>query len=462
MAGGGEEMSLVALSIQDLLARRLERIDGLSVETHGPGSSTPPSRETLARLGSGAYLLTGELSPSPDPRRARLRVDLYDFRQAAEVSPVRLSEHDVPFLKSGEDLQKFLVLREAITRQVLERLSPFVATSAEDGAAPRNAEAYRLYLQALQPLREAICVGPAALALLERSLALDATFAPAWTELGWARYNSVSSCGETAENYRLALEACARGRELDPASPRALGLEAVVRVETGEPEKAYAILLAAEPSAGARPDVPFFESYVLNYAGFLERSQELVDEALRRDSTFLADGGWTPNAWLYRRELARFLELLPAGDSPLFRYYRGFAELGGGDRGSARAVLAPAFVAAPNDLFARLSEALLAVVDERLDRARAILDQIVLQREKTGARDGEFTFKVAQLYAAASERGKAIGQLALAVDQGFFCVPCFRNDPSIAGLLTETTAAKAIAQAERRRRAFGQRFGLAP
>jgi len=335
--------------------------------------------------------------------------------------------------------------------------------SPSAASAPRHPEAYRLYLQALQPLREAVCVGPTALALLERSLALDPEFAPAWGELGWARYNSVSSCGESGENYALALDAAARALAWDPDWKRALALQIVVWVETGEAERAYATLLARERQAApAGPEIPFFESYVLNYAGYLERSEALVEDALRRDPTFLAVGGWTPNAWLYRRDWDRFLELLPAGESPLFRYYRGFGELQRGRPGAAREVLEPAFRTAPNDLFARMSQALLALVEKRPDEARTLLDQLVLQRQTTGARDGEVTYKLAQLFALAGERHVAAAQAALAVEQGFFCTPCFEGDALLAPLLTDPAFAPSLARARERHLAFGRRFDLAP
>jgi DNA-binding winged helix-turn-helix (wHTH) protein/tetratricopeptide (TPR) repeat protein len=461
VGGADEELRLVALSLADLLSRRLGEVGGLELDTPGAGVPVAKASERgeLRALGAGAYLVAGELAPSTVPGRARLRLDLWDFRGAEEPAPVRLSEHDVPFLSEPGDLARFVVLRDSIARQVLERLLPAV-TLGPKSPAPRHPEAYRLYLQALQPLRQAVCVGPAALALLERSVALDPAFAPAWGELGWARYNSASSCGESGDNYELALTAARRALAQDPGWPRALGLVAVVEVESGRAEDAFAGLLAAERGAAAGPDVPFFESYALGYAGYLERSQALVEEALRRDPTFLADGGWTPNALLYRGEHDRFLELLPAGESPLFRFYRGLAELRRGREETARAVLAPAYAQAPNDLFARLAQALLDSHEGRSEEARTVLSQLALQRRQTGARDGEMTFKVAELYGLLGDHAKAAEQAELAIAQGFFCVPCFEGDPWLGEALADPAVSRALQGARDRHRAFGRRFAL--
>jgi DNA-binding winged helix-turn-helix (wHTH) protein/tetratricopeptide (TPR) repeat protein len=463
VSGSNPQLRLVALSVQDLLSRRLGEVQGVELENPGGGlpRAEPAPPAAMRTLAGGRCLVTGSLAPSTVPGRARLAVFLHDFRDAEEPVPVRLSDHDVPFLDDAGDLARFVALREAITAQVVGRLLPVVVSSPGPGSVPRHAEGYRLYLQALQPLRAAACVGPTAIHLLERSLALDPEFAPAWGELGWARYNSVSSCGESGDNYRLALQASERALRLDPHWPRALGLEAVVLVETGEAERAYARLLDSERTA-RRPgaDLPFFKSYVLSYAGFLARSQALVREALRRDPTFLADGGWTPNAWLYRREWDQFLELLPAAESPLFRYYRGWGELRRGRHEAARAILAPAFVGAPNDLFARLSQALLAILEQQPEEARTVLADLVLRRRRTAARDGEVSFKVAQLLALAGERQAATEQARLAIQQGFFCVPCFRDDPVLAPLAAEPALAAELARAEQRRTRFARRFGL--
>lgn len=461
--GGGREQHLLALSIQDLLSRRLAEVQGLEVDAAGASLPwiTVPSTATLAEWGRGAWLLAGELAPSTAEGRSRLSLDLHDFRRTGGTPPVRVSEHDLPLLTGDDEIERFVRLRDAIARQVLSRVLPAMLPDSRPGSSPGDVEAYRLYLEALQPLREAACVGPVTLALLERSVARDPEFAPAWSEVGWAHYNLVSACGESGDHYDAALAAARHARSLDPRSTRALGLEAAALVESGQAESAYEALFAADPAlAASAPDVPFFRSYVLAYAGFLDASRDELEEAVRRDPTFLADGGWTPNAWLYLAHWDRFLELLPAGSSPLFRYYRGLAELRRDRLAAAIEVLEPAYAEAPNDLFARLAQSLLATAQNRPAEAATLLDQLALQRRRTGARDGEVTFKIAQLYALAGRPDRAIEQAELAIRQGFFCTACFRADPALAPLAAEPRFDAALAEAEARRRAFATRFGL--
>lgn len=324
----------------------------------------------------------------------------------------------------------------------------------------RDPEAYRLYLDARAPLRQAVCEGRAALALLDRSLELDPDFAPAWEEYGWARYNLVASCGESGDNYGRALEAASRALALAPASARAASLRAAVLVETGRVEEAYAFLTAPGGPPPRDPELRFLRAYVLTYAGYLEPAAAIAEELAAEDPTFFLTSGWTPNALLYRGRTARFLELLVGGESPLQRYYRGAALNDSGRRHEALRELLPAFERHPGDLFARLAEAQAALLAGRTADALVLLRQLALQRERLGGSDGEFTFKLAQLFARAGEPAAALRELERAVGQGFFCPDCIAGAPALGPLAGRAELVAVAETAAARHRAFGERFGL--
>ena len=439
------ELALVALSIDDLLAHRLGAVPGLEVRTPagdlGPGL---PSRESPRALG-------GRLHRSGATGRVRLEVELIERVESGgqgdlgDRSPgnggVRrtvLGRFDVPFVDGSADLAVFVRVRDTVARRVLARvlsaIGPAIDLAPEPGLAPRDAEAYRLYLLALLDLREAGCVGDAAIGLLERSLERDPGFAPAWEELGWARYNLVSSCGESGENYALAAAAAGRALALAPGWARAAALEAVVLTETGRPEQAWRRLAAARRRAPSNLDLRFAEAYVLTYAGLLDQAAARIEQVAAADPTYLAVEGWTPNALLHRGrpgDPERFLELLPGAESPLFLFYRGYAEAQRGREAKARAVLAPVFRRQPGDLFARLAQAQLAILEGDRGQALLHLRQLALQRHAVGGSDGEVTYKLAQLLALAGSPDEAFGQLRLALAQGFFCPACLRKRPGL-------------------------------
>ena len=181
------------------------------------------------------------------------------------------------------------------------------------------------------------------------------------------------------------------------------------------------------------------------------------------DPTYLTVEGWTPNALLYRGrpgDPERFLQLLPGAESPLFLFYRGYAEALCGREAAARAALAPAFQQRPGDLFARLAQAQLAILEGERGEALLHLRQLALQRRALGGSDGEVTYKLAQLLALAGSPDEALGELRLAVDQGFFCPACLQNDPAWQDLRRAPGFRELARAARNRQAAFVERAGL--
>ncbi|MEO7795583.1 MAG: winged helix-turn-helix domain-containing protein [Thermoanaerobaculia bacterium] len=308
-------------------------------------------------------------------------------------------------------------------------------------------EAFRLYAQAQKALAGGSCVAHQAIADLERAIELAPTFAEAWEQLGWAKYNLVSSCGESGSAYPEALRAADRALELAPASTQALALKIAVLTETGEAEKAWEL---AAPRIGASAQIAFLAAYAATYRGDLERARALIEEVANRDATFFGREGWTPNALLYLGEPERFLTLLPEGSTPLARFYRGYALWRSGRPGEAAQELGPAFRERPSDPFARLAEALVAVIEGRSDDARLLLGQLALQRTRLAASDGEQSFRVAELLAAAGDRERALVEAERALGQGFFCSRCFSDAPAFAAFAGEARFAALVEGARRR------------
>jgi len=462
---GDGELQLVALAVLDLLTQRLAGTAGLRVRNPEflPPSAPPAGvvRERPRDAAEGAYAIAGDLRRSESGDRGRLRLQLVEPSAGREPRRTPLGEYEIPFLQSAPDLAAFAAAREAIVGQVLHLLLPALPLASSSVASPRDPEAYRLYLTALPHLRQVTCVGPVALDSLRRSVELDPRFAPAWEELGWARYGLVSSCGESADNYRLAAEAADRALRLAPFRPRATCLKAAVLVESGRAEEAYALLDAAHQRMPDDLDLVFARAYVLTYAGFLDEAVSLVETAAAADPTRSSTLAWSTNAYLHRGDVERFLALQLRSDSPLFRYYRGYAHVLEGRADEARRVLAPAFREHPSDVFARLAQALLEIVEGRPEAARLLVRQVVLQRRTVGGVDGEVTYKVALLLARAGAREEAEAQLRQAVDQGFFCPRCLEKEPSLAPLRTRPAYAESAARARERHVRFAQRFRLA-
>jgi serine/threonine protein kinase/Flp pilus assembly protein TadD len=212
----------------------------------------------------------------------RLQVTL----EVIDTESNRVLWRDTIGAKAGD----LIGLREQITAHLRQGLFPIFAASTvkENSSAPRNPEAYDLYLRASaisrdpQPNKQAIV-------MLTRAVALDPAYAPAWNALGVREYydGAYSDGGPAAiERARAAYE---RALQIDPSLTNAATNLVVLRVEAGDLagalDDASRILRLRPDSARAH----FTLGYVLRYTGALGDATRECDQALTLDPK---DPGW--------------------------------------------------------------------------------------------------------------------------------------------------------------------------
>ena len=276
--------------------------------------------------------------------------------------------------------------------------------------------------------------------------------------LGWAHDNQATACGQDGSHYDHAMAAAMRAAELAPELPASTPLRVAILVETGRVEEAYALVNETVRRFPDAPDVRYARAYALTYAGFIDEARRELQRVLELDPGYLTAGGWTPNVLLYEREWDRFLALLPATGTPLFRFYRGYALFQKGQLAEAREHVAPSFKLNPHDVFARFGQAMTAILGRQPNDAIAQIRQLARQRVELGSRDGEVTYKQAQLLALAGDRDGSLDELARAVAQGFFCARCFEQDPALESIRPTDRFRATLTAARERHRAFGSRF----
>jgi TolB-like protein len=177
-----------------------------------------------------------------------------------------------------------IAMREQITAKVRQGLLPALGASVavESATRPRNEEAYDLFLRSVSvshdpaPNRDAI-------AMLERSVAADPTYAPAWQALGVRYYYDATYSSGGEEMVQRSYAALERSLALDPDLISAASQLAVNRVERREPGKAYQAAKALVTRYPRNAQAHFALAYVLRYAGKLKESGDECDAALALD-----------------------------------------------------------------------------------------------------------------------------------------------------------------------------------
>jgi TolB-like protein/predicted Ser/Thr protein kinase len=232
-------------------------------------------------------------------------LDLQEAGQAMHVTDV-VTGH---FLKEGSQLQitleavdvadnrtiwrdtmtvaapDMIAMRGEITAKVRQGLVPALGAgtdSTEGATRPKNEEAYDLYLRSI-----ALPHDPApnkdAIAMLERAVGLDPSYAPAWGALALRyHYDAAYSDGGDAA-FQRSNSAFQRALGLDPNLVSAAGQLITNRVERGDIISAYQEakgLVARHPE---NANAHFALAYVLRYGGAMEESAHECDAALALD-----------------------------------------------------------------------------------------------------------------------------------------------------------------------------------
>src|SRR5688572_1218429 len=315
-------------------------------------------------------------------------------------------------------------LQQQITARLNQGLLPLLgATSAVEGSTqPRSPGAYDLYLRSAALSRD-VKPNADAVAMLERAVGLDPTYAPAWNALGDRYYydGQYGSGGVRAfERARTALE---RALALDPNLTLAVVRLILLRVEGGDLNGAWD---EASRMVSRRPgdaDAHFTLGYILRYGGLLEESARECETALSLDPK---NPRWrscgVTNALLGDYARAKTFLNLDAGSEFSGRQLTWILVREGKLEDAAR------IRASELGRSATFTTWLSACLDRRPPSGDGPLPVDVREEFATG-RDSEPRFNVASRVAFCGDRESALHLLRKAVEGNYCSYPAMDRDP---------------------------------
>jgi eukaryotic-like serine/threonine-protein kinase len=178
-----------------------------------------------------------------------------------------------------------IALQNQLAKKVRQELLPALGVAGgapEASSAPANSEGYDWYLRSV-PVSHDAAPNKEAITMLERAVALDPDYAPAWEALGRRYYFDAIYAGGGAAQYERSNAAYRKALKLEPGRVSSLGFLTTNEVEMGRLDKAYQ---DARDLVARRPDNAFAHfslAYVLRYAGKLDEAQHECDAAAAID-----------------------------------------------------------------------------------------------------------------------------------------------------------------------------------
>ncbi len=271
-----KDVDFLRLALPDEIATALSYVRSLSIRPFATTSKYTAATLDIEQAGREmrvANIVTGHYLKEGD----QLQITL----EAVDVANNRSVWRDTLSVGAVD----MIAMRGQIAARVRQGLVPALGASDNAGdtrTRPKNEEAYDLYLRSVS-LPHDSAPNKEAITMLERSVGLDATYAPAWRALGERYYydSHYSDGGEAM--FQRSTAAHERALALDPDYSDAAGMLITNRVETGDLGRAYRDAKALVARHPENAMAHFALSYVLRYGGMLDEAAPECDKAVALD-----------------------------------------------------------------------------------------------------------------------------------------------------------------------------------
>ena len=286
-ASGDASVEFLRFALPDEIATTLSHMRAVTIRPFTDTSGYTAANVDVRRVGreakagrvvTGHYLRVGDI--------LQITIEIVD------VERDRLLWRDTVDVPSDN----LLALQAQISGLARGKMAAALGASdyvGETYPPPQNEAAYALFLRATAVSNLDSPENAEAAALLERSVALDPSYAPAWTQLARRLYGVARFDGGGPSALQRSDEALEQALKLDPDSVNAATELIVHRTERGQLAMAYrqaSDLLERRPDSSQAHGLM---SYVLRYAGLLRQS------AAQCEATEQLDVPWPACATTY-------------------------------------------------------------------------------------------------------------------------------------------------------------------
>ena len=306
---------------------------------------------------------------------------------------------------------------------------------------PQNPIAYEFYLRAISYPHN-IEGNKKAIEMINNSISLDSTYAPAYMELG-ILYHQLSQVGYGSISAgKKAEKALLKALSLKSDLFSALANLALIYTDTGKHEEAHSLLKRALEINPNDAWIHFSLGYHYRYIGFLEESEKEIEKALSIDP----QNPRFRSAIITYMFLGKYDQTLESfnldRESPLTLNYLGEIAFRKGDK-----ELALQYFEKSLQIKEEIGEFYFATAFvEYIKGNLGKVAEVNLKRELTNPGDGEIWYEIARIYGLLGLKEDCGRALKKSIEMGYICYPfmqtdsfldSIRQDPAIQGLLEE-------------------------
>ncbi len=433
--GGDSKVDYLRFALPDEIATALSHASSLAIRPFSStrrfaGAETDPQAAgkelKVSDVLAGHFLTAGD----------RLEITL----EAIDTESNRVLWRDT-WSSAAADL---IGLREQLSSRLQQGLMPALGAAGAGVSAasrPRVPEAYDDFLRAAAVSHD---LGPnqEGIRLLEKSVSLDGSFAPAWQALGERYYDDGSYGDGGAPALERARTAYERARQLDPTWIEPVGSLVVLQVEGGDVAGALRAASSLVRSHSDSARAHFTLSYAERYAGFLEESAHECDVALGLDPK---NPGWRSCAtvfdYLSRYDRAFAFARLDEG-SQWYHVTATDLYLRQGDPSRALQEARGGFLGGQGAFLPYLERCLQGEHGAESDRLAASLEPEVM-----ASRDPEPKFLIGAYFCYCGHRAIALRVLRSCVEGNFLAYEAMDRNPLLKDVLADPSylATRALA-----------------
>jgi len=416
--GSEKETDFLRLALPDEIATALSYAHSLSIRPFATTSKYIAQNPDLQQAGHEmrvSNIVTGNYLKQGDQLQITLEVVDVENNRTIWRDTLNVAAMDM------------IAMRDQITAKVRQGLLPALGagtSSPESSTRPKNEEAYDLYLRSVSAPHDTI-PNKEAIAMLERSVGIDQSYAPAWAALGLRYYYDASYSDGGAPAFQRSNTAYERALALDPNLISAAWQLITNWADEGDPIRAYVEardLLKRRPGSA---QAHFALAYVLRYAGLLDESARECETALALD----------PANYEFRSCAWAFLELGQAEQAMKFVRL---------DAGSEWAAVATVHILINEGKLDEARESAKRVPVDALGLLKACLQRQpppeldgIMRKAETEAlatTDPESQYFVSRGLAFCGNENAAVRLLKSAVEHNYCAYSALQSDPSFAKL----------------------------